>query len=42
VRRDAIIVRDPKPPVKETLEEKQESPIELLQVVPGISGVAEN
>ena len=42
VRRDAIIVRDPKPPVKEPIGQ-QEPAIELLQAVPGIgSGVPEN
>ena len=41
VRRDAIIVRDPKPPVKEAVEQPG-SAIGLLQAVPGISGVPES
>ncbi|MDD3896704.1 MAG: hypothetical protein PHU04_02555 [Candidatus Peribacteraceae bacterium] len=42
VRPDAIIVRDPKPPVQETVQEPQENSIDLLQPVPGIGGVPES
>jgi len=41
VRWDAIIMRDPKPPVKESIEQ-QGPTIELLQTVPGIGSVPEN
>ncbi len=42
VRQDAIIVRDPKPPVKEPVQQPQENSVDLLQPVAGIGGVPES
>lgn len=40
VRQDAIIVRDPNTSVKDPVQ--QESPLEILQQIPGIGSVPEN